>query len=122
MPAHQPEGWYFSPTIVSAPDNGIPCVAEELFGPVLSVVPFDSEQEAVKLANDTPYGLASGVFTTNLSRAHRMIRQLRAGIVWVNTYRAVSPIVPFGGFGQSGLGREAQTVSGAGRYLVTCRH
>jgi len=105
-PAGQPDGWFFEPTIVTAADNAVPCVAEELFGPVLSVVPFDSEDEAVAKANDTRFGLASGVFTTSLTRAHRLIRRLRAGIVWVNTYRAVSPIVPFGGYGQSGLGRE----------------
>ena len=69
----------------------------------------------MKLANSTPYGLASGVFTRDLTRAHRMIRDIRAGIVWVNTYRAVSPIVPFGGFGQSGLGREG----GIGRSSIT---
>ena len=81
-------------------------MAEELFGPVLSVLPFDDEAEAVALANDSRYGLASGLFTSNLGRAHRVTRRLRAGIVWVNTYRAVSPIVPFGGYGLSGLGRE----------------
>ena len=99
------EGWYFEPTIVLA-RNGVACVSEELFGPVLSVVPFDSEEEALQLANDTRFGLASGVFTSNLTRAHRLIRGLRAGIVWVNTYRAISPIAPFGGYGLSGLGRE----------------
>ena len=81
-------------------------VDQELFGPVLSVLTFDTEEEAIALANDTAYGLASGVFTHDLTRAHRMIRDIRAGVVWVNTYRAVSPIVPFGGFGLSGLGRE----------------
>jgi acyl-CoA reductase-like NAD-dependent aldehyde dehydrogenase len=105
-PAHCPEGWFFEPTIVVASDNRVACVTEELFGPVLSVIPFDTEDEAVARANDTRFGLASGVFTSNLTRAHRLIRRLRAGIVWVNTYRAVSPIVPFGGYGQSGLGRE----------------
>lgn len=105
-PAALRDGWYFEPTIVSAPANTIACVREELFGPVLSVVPFDTEAEALALANDTPFGLASGIFTTNLTRAHRLIRGLRAGIVWVNTYRAISPIAPFGGYGLSGYGRE----------------
>lgn len=110
-PAGREAGWFFAPTIVSAADNTVPCVAQELFGPVLSVLPFDSEEEAIALANDTPFGLASGVFTTSLTRAHRVTRRLRAGIVWVNTYRAVSPIVPFGGYGQSGLGREGGSES-----------
>ncbi|TIW25265.1 MAG: aldehyde dehydrogenase family protein, partial [Mesorhizobium sp.] len=87
-------------------DQALVCVREELFGPVLSALAFDSEAEALALANDTPFGLASGVFTTNLARAHRMARGIHAGVVWVNTYRAVSPLVPFGGYGLSGLGRE----------------
>ncbi len=105
-PASQARGYYFEPTIVTAADDTVPCVAEELFGPVLSVMPFEDEADAIGHANATRYGLASGLFTSNLSRAHRVIRRLRAGIVWVNTYRAVSPIVPFGGYGLSGLGRE----------------
>ena len=100
------EGYYFQPTIVDCPDAQVPSVAQELFGPVLSVMTFDTEAQAVALANDTRYGLASGVFTRDLTRAHRLTRALRAGIVWVNTYRAVSPIMPFGGYGLSGLGRE----------------
>ena len=99
-------GFFFAPTIVAAPRNDTPSMAEELFGPVLTVMPFEGEAEALRVANDTRYGLASGLFTRDLARAHRMIRRIRAGIVWVNTYRAVSPIVPFGGYGQSGLGRE----------------
>lgn len=99
-------GYYYRPTILACPDAQVPSVTQELFGPVLSVVTFDTEAEAVALANDTVYGLASGVFTRDLTRAHRLTRALRAGIVWVNTYRAVSPIVPFGGYGLSGLGRE----------------
>jgi aldehyde dehydrogenase (NAD+)/betaine-aldehyde dehydrogenase len=99
-------GFYYQPTILDCPDHHIPSVLEELFGPVLSVVTFDTETEAIALANSTEYGLASGVFTRDLTRAHRLIRALRAGIVWVNTYRAVSPMVPFGGYKQSGLGRE----------------
>jgi len=106
-PAAHPHGNYFEPTIIAAASNTVPCMTEELFGPVLSVMPFSDEAEALVLANDSPYGRAAGVFTSNLSRAHRLIRRLRAGIVWVNTYRAVSPIVPFGGYGRSGLGRES---------------
>lgn len=101
------DGNYFPPTIIdcsNAPDA--PCLTHEVFGPVLSVLGFDTEAEALEIANDTEFGLAAGVFTKDLARAHRMIRGLDAGIVWVNTYRAVSPIVPFGGSGLSGHGRE----------------
>ncbi|MBZ9994251.1 aldehyde dehydrogenase [Mesorhizobium sp. BH1-1-4] len=102
----KPDGFYYAPTIIEAPDQNLACVREELFGPVLSVIAFDTEVEALALANDTPFGLASGVFTTNLAKAHRMARGIHAGVVWINTYRAVSPLVPFGGYGLSGLGRE----------------
>ncbi|OCJ10303.1 carnitine dehydratase [Rhizobium sp. AC27/96] len=99
-------GYYFPPTILDCDGVASPSLAEEFFGPVLSVVSFETEAEALKLANDTRYGLASGVFTQNLTRAHRLMKGIRAGVVWVNTYRAVSPIAPFGGFGLSGHGRE----------------
>ncbi|MBC2835794.1 aldehyde dehydrogenase [Paragemmobacter straminiformis] len=100
-------GFYYPPTILDCSDApDAPCVTQELFGPVLSVVSFETETEALEIANGTAYGLASGVFTASLTRAHRMIRGLRAGVVWVNTYRAVSPIAPFGGSGLSGHGRE----------------
>ncbi len=101
------EGFYFPPTVLDCSDApGAPCLSTEFFGPVLSVVEFGTEAEAVEIANSTAFGLASGVFTRNLTRAHRMIRGIRAGIVWVNTYRAVSPVAPFGGHGLSGHGRE----------------
>lgn len=101
------EGIYFPPTIIDCSDSpDAPCLTNEFFGPVLSVQSFDTEAEALDLANATAFGLASGVFTKDLTRAHRMIRGIRAGIVWVNTYRAVSPIAPFGGSGLSGHGRE----------------
>ncbi|UWQ39738.1 aldehyde dehydrogenase (plasmid) [Leisingera aquaemixtae] len=101
------EGFYFPPTVLDCSDApGAPCLSTEFFGPVLSVVAFGTEAEAVEIANSTAFGLASGVFTQNLTRAHRMIRGIRAGIVWVNTYRAVSPVAPFGGHGLSGHGRE----------------
>lgn len=100
-------GWYYQPTVLDCPHQRITTVREELFGPVLSALSFETEEEAVALANDTAYGLASGVFTRDLGRGLRMMKRIRAGIVWINTYRAVSPMAPFGGFGQSGLGREA---------------
>lgn len=100
------DGYYFPPTILDCDGTEAPALAEEFFGPVLSVVSFETEAEALALANQTLYGLAAGLFTQNLTRAHRLIRGLRTGIVWVNTYRAVSPIAPFGGTKLSGHGRE----------------
>ena len=105
-PEHHAEGYYFRPTILLCENSDTPCLREEFFGPVLSVIAFDDEADAVAQANDTPYGLACGVFTRDLARAKRMTAALRAGIVWVNTYRMVSPMMPFGGYGLSGLGRE----------------
>ncbi|MFK0333969.1 aldehyde dehydrogenase [Rhizobium sp. NPDC090275] len=104
--AGEGDGFYYMPTILDCDGINAASVETELFGPVLSVVSFTNEDQAVTLANDTRYGLASGVFTQNLTRAHRMVKRIRAGIVWINTYRAVSPIAPFGGYGQSGHGRE----------------
>lgn len=98
---------YFQPTLVECPDMSIETLKVEMFGPVMSLVPFDTEEEAIAMANDTVYGLGSGLFTENLARAHRVSKQIRAGICYVNTYRAISPIAPFGGYNQSGYGREA---------------
>lgn len=100
-------GNYFQPTLVECPHTDIETLKVEMFGPIMSIVPFDTEEEAIAMANDSEFGLAAGLFTQNLARAHRVSRRLRAGICWVNTYRAVSPIAPFGGFNQSGYGREA---------------
>jgi len=100
-------GNYMAPTLVLCENHDIETLNVELFGPVMSLVPFDTEEEAIALANATPFGLGSGVFTQNLARAHRVSSRIKAGICWVNTYRAISPIAPFGGYGKSGYGREA---------------
>ncbi len=100
-------GWYIEPTIVDCPSQEIGVVRNELFGPVVSALAFRSEEEALSMANDTNFGLASGIFTRDVGRALRVSGAIRAGIVWVNTYRVVSPIAPFGGFKESGFGRES---------------
>ncbi|WP_175775141.1 aldehyde dehydrogenase [Burkholderia anthina] len=113
------DGYYYAPTILDC--TGVAhadSITTELFGPVLSVDTFESEQEAIDKANSTAYGLAAGIFTTNLTRAHRVSKRVRSGIVWINTYRAVSPLVPFGGFGLSGHGREGG-LSAALEYTTT---
>jgi len=105
-PAHMNRGWYYGPTVIECPSAELPAVEQELFGPVLSVLRFKDEDEAVRLANDTNYGLAAGIFTNDGAKGLRVMKRLRSGVVWINTYRAVSPIVPFGGYGRSGYGRE----------------
>lgn len=105
----RPEGLngnYFNPTLVECPKLDIETFNVEMFGPVMSVMPFDTEDEAIALANNSEFGLGSGVFTQNISRAHRVSARINAGICWINTYRAISPVAPFGGFNQSGYGRE----------------
>ena len=99
-------GWFVEPTIFTGVNNSMRIAREEVFGPVLAVIPFDDEEEALAIANDTPYGLAAGVWTTDMGCALRMSERLMAGTVWINCYRAVSFMAPFGGFKRSGLGRE----------------
>lgn len=101
------KGFYYEPTILGCPDQQIETVEHEMFGPVLSALRFRDEDEGIAMANHTKFGLGAGVFTENLARAHRVSSKIRSGILWVNTYRAISPIAPFGGFGHSGFGREA---------------
>jgi phenylacetaldehyde dehydrogenase len=100
------EGYYVEPTLFTGVTNTMTIAREEIFGPVVGIIPFDDEDEAVAIANDTHYGLAAGVWTRDLSRAHRMGRRLRAGTVWVNTYNLFDPALSFGGVGDSGLGRD----------------
>ena len=100
------KGLFIKPTIFADVDNGMSLAQEEIFGPVLSIIPFDTEEQAIEIANATRYGLASAIWTQNINRVHRVSRELRTGMVWVNTYRAVAAQTPFGGVKESGFGRE----------------
>jgi aldehyde dehydrogenase (NAD+) len=99
-------GWFVQPTIFTGVSNGMRIAQEEVFGPVLSVLRFKDEADALRIANDVRFGLAAAVWTNDIGRAIRMSEKLQAGTVWVNTYRAVSFMAPFGGYKDSGLGRE----------------
>ena len=101
------DGWFVEPTIFTGVDNKMRIAQEEVFGPVLSVIPFRDEEDALAIGNDVVYGLAAGVWTQSIRRAITMSERLQAGTVWVNTYRAVSYMSPFGGYKRSGLGRES---------------
>jgi len=100
-------GYYYAPTVIAGLSNDALAIQEEVFGPVLTVQPFDTEEEAIALANSTAYGLAAGVQTRDIARAHRVTAQLEAGLLWVNTWSALDPAVPFGGVKNSGWGRES---------------
>ncbi len=107
--AERPEcgdGWFVEPTIFTGVRNTMRIAQEEVFGPVLSVIPFRDQEEAIAIGNDVVFGLAAGVWTQDIGRAITMSEQLRAGTVWVNTYRAMSYMMPFGGYKRSGVGRE----------------
>lgn len=106
-PQNMGNGLFYEPTILECPGQDLQIVDTELFGPVLSVIRFKDEQQVIKLANDTKHGLAAGIFTKDSARSIRVAKAVRAGIVWVNTYRVVSPIAEFGGFKGSGYGRES---------------
>ncbi len=101
------EGYYFPPTIIECDNHNLPAAENELFGPVLSVMKFKTEDEIITKMNDNQYGLSSGVFTSDLARGMRVSKAIRAGITFVNTYRLISPSAPFGGIKDSGYGKEA---------------
>jgi aldehyde dehydrogenase (NAD+)/betaine-aldehyde dehydrogenase len=101
------KGYYFPATIVECKDHNLPVAENELFGPILSVMKFDKEEDVIQKMNDNKYGLSSGVYTSNFARGLRVSKAIRAGIVFINTYRLISPMAPFGGIKDSGYGKEA---------------
>lgn len=111
-------GYFVQPTVFADVSNRSELAQEEIFGPVLAIIPFDTEEEAIAMANDSRYGLAAGIWSSNISRVMRVSRELQAGSVWVNTYRAVAAQAPFGGFKESGIGRE-RGEAGLHEYLTT---
>jgi len=111
-------GFFIEPTIFADIDNSSELAQEEIFGPVLAAIPFDTEDEAIEIANDSRYGLAAGIWSKDISRVMRVSKALQCGSVWVNTYRALAAQAPFGGFKESGIGRERGDV-GLHEYLRT---
>ena len=100
------KGYYVRPTVFADVTNDMAIAREEIFGPVLATMTFDDIDQVVDLANRSPYGLAAALWTSDVKKAHRVSRQLRAGTVWINTYGLMDASLPFGGFKQSGFGRE----------------
>jgi acyl-CoA reductase-like NAD-dependent aldehyde dehydrogenase len=105
-PAALPRGWYVEPTILADVDNSMRVAREEIFGPVLCLIPYDGEDDAVRIANDSPYGLSGGVWTGDPARGLRVAKRMRTGSIAINGTYPPFPLVPFGGFKESGLGRE----------------
>jgi betaine-aldehyde dehydrogenase len=104
------KGHFYQPTVFDQVDNKMTIAQEEIFGPVLSVIPFETPEEALQIANDTMYGLAAAVWTKDIDRAIKFAKAIKAGTVWINSYHAAGalgvPVMPFGGYKQSGIGRE----------------
>jgi aldehyde dehydrogenase (NAD+) len=100
------KGWFVQATVLDGVDNRMKVAQEEIFGPVLAVIAFDDAEDAVRKANDIPFGLAAGVWTRDVKKAHAVARALKAGTVWVNTYNLYDPAMPFGGYKSSGFGRD----------------
>jgi gamma-glutamyl-gamma-aminobutyraldehyde dehydrogenase len=99
-------GYYVEPTIFADASNDMTIAREEIFGPVVTFIPFDRDEDAVRIANDTIYGLGAGIFTSDMTRAHRFSEDIQAGTVWINAYDLSNLATPFGGFKQSGFGRD----------------
>jgi aldehyde dehydrogenase (NAD+) len=117
-PAHLPRGFYVEPTVFVDVDNSMTIAQEEIFGPVLSVIPYDDEEDAVRIANDSRYGLGSGIFSSSFERAAAVARRIRAGVVSINGGNVSGADVPFGGYKLSGVGRQ-NGLAGFEQYLET---
>jgi acyl-CoA reductase-like NAD-dependent aldehyde dehydrogenase len=100
------KGYFIEPTVLADVRQEMTVAQEEIFGPVVCVIPFDTEDEAVAIANDIPYGLGCSIWTRDVARAHRVARDIVAGIIWINDHHRLHPAIPWGGFKDSGYGRE----------------
>jgi acyl-CoA reductase-like NAD-dependent aldehyde dehydrogenase len=104
-------GFYYRPTIFTGVSRGMRIAREEIFGPVMCVIPFDTEEEALEIANDIDYGLAASVWTRDIARGHRFAQRIESGVVWINDHHRIDPSSPWGGFKMSGIGRENGVVA-----------